>query len=309
MTPSSYPAFLPPSDMEVCTEDYFFPHRNFALIRALSFKDYEIGMHVHDFYEINIVLNGSGIHYIAERTYELKRGQVFVIPPHLRHGYYNCGDLEVFHILVSLRFLNRYRSELSSLPGYVSLFNIFPILRVNTNHSFFLELAFEELNTLQPILNQLLILSDSEHQLLPEERDLLLCTEGLNVIVRLCASYRRSTDSAMDISHATKHEIIADSLQYIYENYNKKISFDALAQQVHLSYSAYERLFRSTLGMSPINFVTECRLTQAKQLLETTTLSITEIAHRVGFYDSSHFYRTFLKKCHLSPSKYRSSFS
>lgn len=300
-----YPPTLPPSELEVCTEDYFFAHRDFSVLRALSMKNYSIGMHIHDFYEINIVLGGSGIHYVEDRIYHLRRGHVFVIPPRLRHGYYNCGGLEVFHILVSLRFLNRYRSELAALPGYLPLFNIHPILRVNTNHSFFLELSTGEIDSLQEQLYQLLSLKPNADGLLRDEQDLLLCTYGMRVIIMLCAAYRRGLADSDETFHPEKHGIIADSLQYIYENYNKKISAQALADQVYLSYSAYERLFRDTLGMTPTEFITDCRLTEAKHLLESTELSVTEIAHRVGFYDSSHFYRSFFRKNGVSPSQYR----
>jgi transcriptional regulator GlxA family with amidase domain len=43
----------------------------------------------------------------------------------------------------------------------------------------------------------------------------------------------------------------------------------------------------------------------AKELLESTSLSVSEIMERVGFFDAAHFYRTFRSQTSISPKRYR----
>jgi transcriptional regulator GlxA family with amidase domain len=57
--------------------------------------------------------------------------------------------------------------------------------------------------------------------------------------------------------------------------------------------------------MSPLQYLIELRLRTALKLLETTTLSVKEIMHKVGVSDQSHFTRDFKKHCRLTPAQYR----
>lgn len=49
--------------------------------------DFPINMHAHSFYEINIVVSGYGRHYIEGTNCRAEAGNVFAIPPKVRHGY------------------------------------------------------------------------------------------------------------------------------------------------------------------------------------------------------------------------------
>jgi AraC-like DNA-binding protein len=57
--------------------------------------------------------------------------------------------------------------------------------------------------------------------------------------------------------------------------------------------------------MSPLQYLIELRLRTALKLLETTTLSVKEIMHKVGVSDQSYFTRLIRKYCRLSPREYR----
>ena len=65
------------------------------------------------------------------------------------------------------------------------------------------------------------------------------------------------------------------------------------------------RLFKQSVGTTPHAYLTEIRLRNAKKLLETTSLSIAEIAERSGFESVSHFQVLFKKKTGMGAAKYR----
>ena len=126
------------------TTDAYFYERDFfvaeQLAHAYLHRDYRIGMHSHEFYEINIIMSGSGRHYIGAASLDTRKGDVFVIPPETEHGYFPHPSLDIFHILIRSDFFSRYASELHKTGGFSLLFNIEPHLRIQSGKAFHLQL-------------------------------------------------------------------------------------------------------------------------------------------------------------------------
>src|SRR5437660_1209214 len=78
-----------------------------------------------------------------------------------------------------------------------------------------------------------------------------------------------------------------------------------LARQLGLSVSRLQHLFKQGLGMTIVEYQRRLRLDRACNLLETTRLSVKQIAAQVGAGDTSHFIRDFTKYKGLSPRRYR----
>jgi transcriptional regulator GlxA family with amidase domain len=91
-------------------------------------------------------------------------------------------------------------------------------------------------------------------------------------------------------------------------NLDKELRLPGIAQAVNLSVWRLCHIFRSDLGISPIHYLRSLRMERAKYLLETSFLSVKEIAHRVGLNDESHFVRDFKMVYGLTPISYRNSF-
>jgi transcriptional regulator GlxA family with amidase domain len=86
------------------------------------------------------------------------------------------------------------------------------------------------------------------------------------------------------------------------------LSLTDTAAHVNLSASRFRHLFKSETGMSAVQFVKGLRLKKAKELIESTTLSIKQIMGEVGIKDKSNFCRDFKKAYGVSPVKYRKQF-
>jgi Transcriptional regulator containing an amidase domain and an AraC-type DNA-binding HTH domain len=78
-----------------------------------------------------------------------------------------------------------------------------------------------------------------------------------------------------------------------------------LANLVKISSYHFSRMFKQSTGVTPHQYVTQCRIEKAKQLLKKPDLSIKYISQQVGFHDQSHFSKTFCKIVGLTPKKYR----
>lgn len=93
-------------------------------------------------------------------------------------------------------------------------------------------------------------------------------------------------------------------MNIISQNATNGITLKQLSAETFLSISTIERLFKKHLLMTPMEFITDRKLSLAKDLLETNK-SIAEISFECGFSDSSHFILAFKKKHNITPLKYR----
>jgi transcriptional regulator GlxA family with amidase domain len=67
------------------------------------------------------------------------------------------------------------------------------------------------------------------------------------------------------------------------------------------------RCFKASTGRSPLQYVTELRVAQARRLLETTALTMEAVARQSGFTSAEHLARVFGKATGLSPRAYRTA--
>ena len=85
---------------------------------------------------------------------------------------------------------------------------------------------------------------------------------------------------------------------------NTEFNVDAIASEMGLSRSAFYKKVKGQTGFAPVDLIKEFRLSHAVELLQTTNLSIAEVAFRSGFADSSYFGKCFRKRYGQSPREY-----
>ena len=95
------------------------------------------------------------------------------------------------------------------------------------------------------------------------------------------------------------------ALAYIYDNLEQNISLTEIAAIVQLSPHYFATLFRQSTGVAPHQYLTQCRIERAKQLLQKQTLSVVQVSHQVGFQSQSHFAKVFRKHVGVSPKLYQ----
>jgi transcriptional regulator GlxA family with amidase domain len=97
-------------------------------------------------------------------------------------------------------------------------------------------------------------------------------------------------------------------IQMMREDVRGELSLTEFAQSVNLSVWRLCHIFKSDVGMPPIRYLRLLRMERAKVLLESSFLSVKEIAFQVGLNDESHFVRDFKSTYGYSPALYRSRF-
>jgi AraC-like DNA-binding protein len=94
---------------------------------------------------------------------------------------------------------------------------------------------------------------------------------------------------------------------YLREHLAEPIRIKHLASLVALSPFYFVRMFKAHVGVPPHQYLLRVRIEEASDLLGRSTLSVTQICHRVGFGSLSHFSNTFRRHTGMSPIAYRQS--
>jgi AraC family transcriptional regulator len=95
-------------------------------------------------------------------------------------------------------------------------------------------------------------------------------------------------------------EFISDKLEQ-----QQGIALDVVAREVGMSRYHFSRVFKESIGLSPINYIGRQRIERAKKLLAETELPIADIALQAGFSGQSHFTTFFRKLVGLTPRSFR----
>lgn len=104
------------------------------------------------------------------------------------------------------------------------------------------------------------------------------------------------------------HPWLSDLLHWVSKRLDERITIEQLAKTAHMSTRTLARRFAATTGTSPLHWLTGLRVRRAKDLLETTTLSIEEVAQASGFASAALLRHHFHATVKLSPSSYRGQF-
>ena len=115
----------------------------------------------------------------------------------------------------------------------------------------------------------------------------------------------RELFSQTETSDNHQVETIKKAITYIREHYQEKIYIRDLASLVGLNEQYFCRFFRKALGLSPIEYLNEYRIRQAKHLLKDSDLPVTEVCLDSGYNNMGNFLREFRRYTNTTPLQYR----
>ena len=105
--------------------------------------------------------------------------------------------------------------------------------------------------------------------------------------------------------HSAYSGAVAQMVEYINLNWQQNISVASLAEKVNLSESRAAHLFSQTVGQSIHRYINSIKISNSKELLSDTEMSISEISSMVGYSDPLYFSRYFKSEVGVSPKNFR----
>lgn len=98
---------------------------------------------------------------------------------------------------------------------------------------------------------------------------------------------------------------IKKCIEYMQENYRRKIHLEELADTAHMSPNYFCRYYKLYAGVTPFEQLNGIRIKNAAALLSETDMTVADISRRCGFENVGYFIRKFRSVTNLSPSEYR----
>lgn len=234
------------------------------------------GPTVRDFYLIHIITDGKGVYTARGEQYALHAGQSFIIHP---------GEI------------TRYQADAED-PWTYYYFSLNGKLAA----SLLKTTAFRDDRLVVDIPTAPLekIIQKAVKQADDRPNKMLF---GLSVLMSLINVYAQ--EAVEDTSNAQEASTVSKAKAYIDFNFSGKLTIAQIATDLNISRSHLYKTFKEETGLSPCEYLAQCRIRLAAKLLEESDMSIREIANAVGFETYSAFFRAFKLHTGLSAIQYR----
>ncbi len=131
--------------------------------------------------------------------------------------------------------------------------------------------------------------------------DSLKTTLAIHLLRNYCSTQPKLSSYVNGLSKLVLQQVE----EYINEHLHQEIKLIELAAIAQMSPYHFLRLFKQSMGVTPHQYILQCRIEKAKNLLQHSELSIAEVAASVGFCDQSHFTRYFKRIVGVTPKQLR----
>ena len=251
-------------------------------------------LHKHEFYELMYVYRGSCINHFKENTITIQEGEMLLLNPNTAHCPETLSDDDcVFNIMFRQDF---FQYSLDILLKDNTLFS-----------SFFTECMFQS-NIARDYLFFLpdKLSTDTVRRLIIEYFKKQSCYKAVtqSLLVELFAYLSRHSKNSFSLPKNSHERLMIKIITYIQESPGE-ITLQKVSEQFQYSTAYLSRMIKQHTGKNFSEIVRDCRLSKAKYYLESSYLSIIDIALMLGFNDVSHFYKVFKEQIGCTPSEYR----
>lgn len=274
-----------------------FKERIPGLMVEQVIRDEEFNMdarHMHSEYEIYYLLEGERYYFIESETFLIKSGTILFIEKEKIHKTNSVAGKPYFN-----RMLIEVKEE------WLEAF--FQRLRVVTIESFFESCKIVELNKegQKLVENTMLIIANEarERKIGYEQMILARLAEMMLYIIRTRQVFPLVDKEGNLLS--AKCVKVNEIAEYIQKNCYKKISLQGLAEKFFVSKCYLSRIFKEVTGFTVNEYLTIQRIKKGRELLETTSYSITQVSELAGFESVTYFEKVFKKQMGQPPFKYR----
>lgn len=253
--------------------------------------------HWHEELEAALVSEGSVAVTIGSRTRTLQAGEGFFVNTGVLHAV--CAAGEGPSRLHSLVFHPRLVGGSPDSIFYKEY--LLPLMHSPERTNFCLRRS-------DPVEARALDAIERTWQACSEEPRYypFLVRAGLSELVALLLDHRQDLPPAQGDSRAARDNArVKTMLAYIHRHFAEPLTVAQIARSAAISPSECLRCFRRSIGQTPVQYLRECRLRRAGELLAGTALPVARIAADCGFDDVSYFTRTFRAWKHTTPTAYR----
>ncbi|MDR6553116.1 AraC family transcriptional regulator [Paenibacillus qinlingensis] len=291
----------PPADR--ITDRFFLPDiQSTFVLKEGHWRTVEPGWkcrkHDHPIFELNVVLEGEQWMRVEETVYQMKAGDLVLIPPWHVHDCGACESGKLVYFVVTFDVDDFALKELLCLHPDKHHPVGSPIEQAcNTPLVQLIELAWGadnqtsvSLAVRMKILSVLFSLFSALAQVQMEEQK--AGNEGNLLSYNIARRMAQVLETEANCGESSQSRL--------------DTRLGSIAEQMGYSLSYCSRLFREVYGLSPRRYLSTAILKRAKLELMNTKQPLETIAQKLGFSDSAHFSKQFKRWSGMSPTEYRS---
>ncbi len=243
-------------------------------------KNSGVNAHTHNFYQLQLIINGAGTVEINGETFPILSDQCYLFKKNTQHAFrFSCDS-----ITIDFKFeLNDELAQLidsSDLTGPCKLSHIAQLKQL-------FQLSSTNLSSSNPLL--------------PYRIDVGL-KNILLTILQDKQSQEKTQEALVDPIAETDEDF--PIVQYLKQHLHLKVNLEEVAKHFGFHPHYLIELFKKKTGTTPIQYLQFLRLEKAKEYLEFTTLSVSEIADRIGL-TTPYFSRLCCERLGVPPTQIR----
>lgn len=248
--------------------------------------------HFHEWYEMVYVHSGEGVFFINKTLYEMREGELFIVPGELLH-HTNPSRQKPYLVTVIL-FDPKLIHQIQLGEPY---FYLYSYERSRQTDQFRVRLNEDRRQEFEKLLGRMAETMEEggrghRHKVL---NYLHLALSELNDAYVLPPE-----DRTMSKSKAWLREVLI----YIDDHLTEELTLKRLASEALVTPEHFSRVFKDMTGMHVPAYINLKRIVKARGMMTDRNCSIPFISDACGFQSLSHFYRTFRKHFHMTPGEY-----
>ena len=238
----------------------------------------KVAMHLHDFYELELIIDGEGIYNIDGINYPIESNRIFLMSPRSFHHVNFTKETNFINLVFTAENCDfNFLEALFLDKTYVSL-------KLDEDSALFIS----------AVLNELAKSAKNEN-----ETQIQYFSHLINSILgKICNLTDKNKNFDLEIP-------FIKAIVYIQNNYTENISLEDVAKLANYNPNYFSNKFKSYMGTTFKKYIADLRFSFAKSLLKNTDLSVIQICYKCGFNDFTNFLCQFKNKYGTTPKKYR----
>ena len=210
-------------------------------------------------------------------------GDITITPLGLRHQYCWAEEIEVIHLLLEPALASRVAYE-SIEPDRVEL--------------------LPHLIQSDPLVAQIGLALKGQLETDSSGSSLYAESAATFLAVHLLQHYSTRKPALQEYQGDLPRNKLRTAIDYMQAHLTEDISLEAMADYLGISRYHFCRMFKQSTGLSPYQYLIQCRVERAKQLLQESKMSISDVAIACGFTHQSHLHRHFKRLTGMTPKAF-----
>jgi len=262
--------------------------------RVRSLQPYNTNFHLHENYEIYLLVDGQLDYFVEQTCYRLTPGSLILFDNKTIHKCSNSTDNSYERVTVHFHpMLARHLG--TNKTNLLACFERIP------EQGCILQLDTRETETFLALADN--IVRTNHDRLLGADALLNAYLTELLVFVNRCFNEHKATHR-QDHSGSVVSSRLRPLLEYIEDHLTEDLSLDALAAGLSVSKSTISHIFKEETGSTPSRYITTRRIALAKHLLRSGA-TVTDACMQSGFNDYANFIRVFKSSTGIPPGQYK----